>query len=523
MLTGWFTDLENDGYNGVPYIPANNYLAGSPNPDFDPAPPNSAPLGGFYDNFSAEGNNYGSSEQGGANLALNFELGFATLRSITGYADVKDKFGFDLAGGGFPVDLEPDGTVDFYAPGLLIQSDSTMEQWSEEIQLLGTAFGDRLNWMVGLFYLNEKGDQTFSGTLVAPPAAFSEQIASETDSYAVFADLSYQVTEALAISGGVRWTKDEKSFSDDCVGEFCQSDDSPFGSGAASVAYEDSWDEVTFKLGADYRLSDSQMVYATFSQGFQAGGFRTLCFGNLTSDIPELGIRGCGGSTFDPQTVDSFELGWKSDLFDNRLRLNVAAFYSMYDDIQQLVIQQFDFDEDGTADVTNFPIDNIGEVDVYGIEVEVTWSPIKELNVYANLGVQESDFGTVDPASPPGGFNGQAPRVKELPSNPQWQAKIGFDYTIPLQNSLAFFYGLDLFHSDSYFSESRELIEIDDYTRLNGFIGLGADDRQWQVVLYAKNITDEEDNVSGIFSNGFTNIRTPLPPAEYMLTFKVNY
>ena len=58
---------------------------------------------------------------------------------------------------------------------------------------------------------------------------------------------------------------------------------------------------------------------------------------------------------------------------------------------------------------------------------------------------------------------------------------------------------------------------------MNGFLGIGADDRQWQVMFAAKNITDEEDNVSGIFANGFTNIRTPLPPVEYMLSFKVNY
>ena len=129
----------------------------------------------------------------------------------------------------------------------------------------------------------------------------------------------------------------------------------------------------------------------------------------------------------------------------------------------------------------------------------------------------------MDPASPPGGLNGQAPPTDELPSNPRWQGKIGFDYNVPLNNRLAFFYGFDLFHSDDYFTESRNLVKIDDYSRLNGFLGLGADDRQWQIVLAATNITDRQDNVSGIFVNGFTNVRTPLPPADYMLTLTVNY
>ena len=103
------------------------------------------------------------------------------------------------------------------------------------------------------------------------------------------------------------------------------------------------------------------------------------------------------------------------------------------------------------------------------------------------------------------------PPTTELPSNPQWQGKVGFDYSMPMGNGLAFFYGLDVFHSDSYFSESRNLVEIDDYTRLNGFLGLGADDRQWQATLAVKNITDEEvitgayltDDSSGLFTNIF--------------------
>jgi outer membrane receptor protein involved in Fe transport len=230
----------------------------------------------------------------------------------------------------------------------------------------------------------------------------------------------------------------------------------------ATVDLDDDWDELTGKLSLNYQLNDDQLVYLGFSQGYQSGGYRTLCFGNLTA--------ACGGTPFDPQTVDSIEAGWKAELFDNRLRLNAVAFYAMYEDIQQVV----------TNFAGGFPIDNIGDVDVYGLELEILWAPIDDLNVYANLGIQESDFGSVSPLSPPGGLGDScvddptppcATPTDELPSNPKWQGKIGFDYTIPLDNSLAFFYGLDIFHSDDYYSEARNLIEIDSYTRLNGFIG----------------------------------------------------
>jgi len=501
-LTGWVADVENDGYNGVPYVPFDN--TGSPNPDFDPAPANSAPQGGFYETFSADGVNYGESQQGGGNLHLTFDLEGLTLRYILGFASIDTKFGFDLAGGG--ADFGPVPAAQF---GLRIRSDSNFDQWSQELQLLGNV-GEALDWQLGGYYLNEDGQQQFSGTVpgISTTPSFDEAIDSETDSYAVYGQATYSLTDALSVTAGLRWTKDEKEYSDDCVGGFCFDNDEVGdndGDADAAVALDDDWDETTYKLGVDYQLSPDQLLYASFSTGFQAGGYRSLCFGNLSSL--------CGGSAFDPQTVDSYEVGWKSDLLDNTLRLNVAGFWAAYDDIQQIV----------TNNAGGFPIDNIGEVDVYGLEVELTWTPISDLNIYANFGWQESDFGDVDPNSPPGGLGGNAPPTDELPSNPQWQAKVGFDYSIPLQNSLEFFYGFDVFHSDDYFTESRNLIEIEDYTRLNGFLGFGADDRQWQVMLAARNITDEEDNVSGIFANGFTNIRTPLPPAEYMFSFKVNY
>jgi iron complex outermembrane receptor protein len=487
-LTGWVADVKNDGYNGVPYVP----FANGPNPNFDPAPANSAPQGGFYDTFSAAGVNYGESQQGGANLHLSFQLGEATLRSITGYATSDTRFGFDLAGG---------GAGPF---GLLIASDLNFDQVTQEFQLLGT-WGDSLLWQLGTYYLNENGEQQFSGTVPALSAtpAFDEEIDNQTDSYAVYGEASYQITDSFSVTGGARWTRDDKSYSDDCTGGFCFDDNG----GEASVSLDDDWDETTFKLGADYQLTDDHLLYLSYSTGFQAGGFRTLCFGDLSS--------ACGGTAFRPQTVGSYELGWKSDLAGNTVRLNVATFYAQYDDIQQIVIND--------NDPPGFPIDNIGDVDVYGLELEVTWSPIADLSVYAQSGFQKSNFGSVDPASPPGGLGGQAPPTDELPSNPRWQGKIGFDYSVPVANKLAFFYGFDLFHSDDYFTEARNLVEIEDYNRLNGYLGLGADDRQWQVVLTARNITDREDNVSGIFANGLTNVRTPLPPAEYMLTLTVSY
>jgi iron complex outermembrane receptor protein len=485
VLSAWVADLENDGYNGVPYAPfvASGNERGSP-------------LGRFYDNFSPSGSNYGESDQGGASLSVSYDFGGATLKSITAFSSIDDRFGFDLGGGGVA------GIPG--VNGLLINSDSEMDSISQEFQVLGSAFGDRLDWLFGLYYLNEDGNQVYSGDLVVPGPVtvfdFTENVDTDTDSYAAFAEGTWNFTDRFSVTGGVRWTEDKKDYDNVCTGTTCS---------GGPVDLDESFDEVTGKIGLNYQLTDQSLAYLTWSQGFQAGGFQTLCFGNLTVS--------CAGTFYDPQTVDSFELGIKSDLLGNTLRLNLATFYAMYEDIQQTGLFDPTPGLPGSGDEA-FPIQNVGDVDVYGAELEATWTPIDNLTIFGFLGWQESDYDTLNPLSTAALNN-----ADELPSNPDLTGKIGFSYTVGLSELAEFFYGADVYYSDEYYSTVDNALLIDDYTRVNGFVGIGQPDQRWQLVLTARNITDEEDNVSGIYFPGVTNIRTPLPPAEYMLTLRMKY
>jgi iron complex outermembrane receptor protein len=485
VLSAWAVDVENDGYNGVPYAP---FVAADEE--------RGSPLGDFYDNFSPAGSNYGDSDQAGGSITLSYDFGSATLKSITGFSNIEDKFGFDLAGGGaagFPG-----------VSGLLITSDSDMDTVSEELQLIGEAFGDKLDWLMGAFYMNEDGSQTYSGDLVIPGPVtifdFTENVENETDSYAVFAEGTWHFTDRFSVVAGARWTNDEKEYENVCAGTTCV---------GGPVSLDEDFDEVTGKIGFNYKLSDDALLYLTFAQGFQAGGFQTLCFGNLSVS--------CAGSFYDPQTVDSVELGIKSDLLDKTVRLNLSTFYAMYDEIQQTGLFDPTPAAPGSGD-EGFPLQNVGDVDVYGAELEVAWSPAENLNIFGFIGWQESDYGTLNPLS-----SAALAGADELPSNPDLTAKVGFNYTMPVSEMLEFFYGLDVYYSDEYYSTVDNVLLIDDYTRVNGFLGIGEPDQRWQVVLTGQNITDEEDNVSGIYFAGVTNIRTVQPPAEYMLTFKMNY
>ncbi len=491
QLSAFAVDVENDGYNGIPYVPFST-TSDPPVTPGDTTP--GEPLGDFYDNFSPAGANYGATDQSGATLTWSYDFGGAELRSITGYVTIDDEFGFDLAGGGaagFPG-----------ANGLLVNSDSTIDQTSQELQLLGSAFGERLDWILGAFYLNEDGDQDYRGFLEVPTPDgpltifdFRELTATETDSYALFAEGSYRLTDRLALTVGARWTEDQKTYRNECRGSTC----SP-GDGAVATLDED-FDETTFKVGLDYQIADNQLVYLLFAQGFQAGGFQTLCFGNITAS--------CAGSFYEPQTVDSFEAGYKADLFENRLRLNLAAFYAMYDDIQQTALNPAG---------NNFPVQNVGEVDVFGVELELLWSPIERINVFAVAGYLNDDYGDINPLS-----SVALTGADDLPSSPDYTVKAGFDYAVPMTADLEFRYGFDYFYTDEYFTEVTNALLVPSYGRLNGFFAIGDTDGRWQATLSAKNILDDDDYVSGIYFDGVTNIRTALPPAEYMLSVRLSY
>jgi iron complex outermembrane receptor protein len=488
-LSVWAVDADNDGYNGVPYVP------------FDSAKP-STPLGDFYDNFSPPGTNSGETEQSGFTLDWTYDFGPVQLRSITAFSDIDDDFDFDLAGGGF---------AGFPGvPGLLVDSESTMEQWSAELQLLGNSFGERLDWIAGVFYMNEDGDQDYQGFSsdgVTNFVDFLEATDTETDSYAVYAEGTWKFTDRLSATAGLRYTEDEKDYTIVCA-------DGPGGTSTCiptttgnTVRLDETYDEWTPKFGVDYQFNDAWMGYATVSKGFQAGGFQTLCFGNLQ----------CADDDYDPQKVWSYEAGTKADLLDDTVRLNAAVFYAAYEDIQQTVLTPV---LDGTGQPIpgffTFPTDNVDDVDVWGIELETYWTPTEGLNVFGSLGYMDADDVSFTD-------NIGNPVSRELPSNPDLSVRLGFDYTRELTSALEIFFGADLNYSDNYYSEVTNALEIEDYMRGNGFLGVGRPDGRWQVIGTVKNISDEDDNVSGIFANGFTNIRTVLPPREYMVTLKVAY
>ena len=463
---------ENDGYNAVPY-----------GPSFDPPSVPGEPLGDFYCACSAYPAR-GDGDFSGGSLHISADLkNGTTLESITAVTDLEDIFSFDLNGGAYQV---APGFVVLGVQGLVVLSESEAEQVSQEFRMSGKAKNDRLDWILGLYFLDEEGSQTFGGDVGFP--LWTENTTFTTDSSAVFTQLTYQVSDELSLTAGLRYTEDRKEYTNQCAGFIC--------SGPATVALDETFSETTPKFGLEYQWKDNVMVYAVVANGFQAGGFQTLCFANMN----------CALNPYKPQTVWNYEVGIKSDLLDNTLRVNASAFLAQYDDIQQTIVQP-----------TGFPQGNVGEVDVNGLELELTWVPVDNLDIFATVGFMDSDYGTLA-ADSEVAMSG----ADTLPSTPDYTISAGFDYTWDVKDNLEVFAGASVFKTDEYFSEATNALLIPSYSLVNAYLGIRQSDGRWQLSLKGKNIADEKYIVSGIAGGG-TNIRHTEPPAEYMLTVKFNF
>jgi iron complex outermembrane receptor protein len=497
-----YIDNENDGYNGIPYGSANDDPPTKP--DYNPAASPGAPVEGFYDTLvpdSAVGT--GSSEQINSMLRLTWDFGGMALNSITGYSDIDDAFAFDLNGGVSQCNNVPGFCPDVQLPkeigvkGIFINSTSSNKTITQEFTLAGTTANDSLEWIAGLFYMNEEGDQQYAPTWDAAFSSIIEDVDTKTNSYAVFGEGTYSFTDKLALTLGARWTRDEKEWSATCTnltgGPFpgCYPTNAPPGNWTNDL--DKDFSKFTPRALLQYEITDGTMLWGSVSSGFQAGGFQTLCFGS----------QPCYDNIYDPQDVVSAELGVKTDLANNTVRINASTFYAAYDDMQQTAIV-----------AGSFPVINVGGADVFGVELEAYWSPLDSLDFYLIFGYAKDELDSESKA--------ELSDSTELPGLPKTAGKLGVDWRLPVFNSWNFLVGADVEYSDDYYATIANNLLIDSYARFNGRIGFDQPDGNWSLILAGTNLTDEEDLYSGIAGGG-TNLRTPQRPREYMLTLGFKY
>jgi iron complex outermembrane recepter protein len=304
-------------------------------------------------------------KSGGASLKLTWNIGDnMELVSISAYESVEKFFQED-----------PDASAAIGFPDFLTNYTVDAEQFTQELRLSGSS--EKLNWVVGGFYYDDDKDNLafnpfrlvdFLINVVGVPAAFADigiRNDSELDSksWALFGQAEYALTDNISFIGGVRYTDEEK--------DLLQSNN--FAAPAFVDNEEINTDNVTWKAGLDWRPLEDTLLYFNVSKGFKSGAFKTSFAG-----------PGAGRPVAE-ETLIAYEGGVKTDLFDNRLRLNASIFYSDYEDMQAVSVAAI-----GGVPVATLV--NVGDVDIVGMEIEATASVTDNLEVVWGLGLLDSQI-----------------------------------------------------------------------------------------------------------------------------------
>jgi iron complex outermembrane receptor protein len=408
----------------------------------------------------------GDTENWGVSADVKFALGSVTLRSITAYGETQDAFRWDFTGGL----TRPNGSV---VAGFDRNSFYTQNQFSQELQLTGGSDTSFVSWIVGAYYFKESVEQTVRdrvfnlGLQGFVNAAIDYE--GNTKSYAGFGEVTVRPLPKLELVAGLRYSRDDKNIAG-LVSPLFQPVNQVVPFTKASFG---SW---TPRFLVNYRASNEVFLYGSVSKGFRAGGFNGFSGNVLGTATP-----------FRPENVWAYEVGGKFDLFDRRLRLNVAAFRNEFTDLQTATLLP------GTANIVT---GNGANYRLNGVEAELTVTPVKGLQLFASLGLQDQAFTFIDPSAQLANF---VPPPRQLGNSPNATASAGFNFELPINYGLKLRFGSDFVYRASSFAnvENRPLQQNSSVERLNGFIAVATEDDRWALTVSGRNITNAVDWVNG--------------------------
>ncbi|CAN5180412.1 TonB-dependent receptor [soil metagenome] len=431
-------------------------------------------------------------------LRVQYELNDnLKLKSVTSYG------GFNLN----PVYYDNDGQAALIQKNLIHYNDQYVTQ---EIQLNGD-YG-KLTFTSGLFYLHERFFVQRDGysrrnALPTDPAttpgnygfARAHNI-TNTDAYAVFGEATYALNDRLSVTGGLRWTNEEKEFTFD--NKVLNLAGQVTGQSIAGQA-DKIFSAITPKLSAQFQWTPDVLQYVTWSKGFKSGGFD-----NRATRI-DLATR-----PFAPENVDTYETGLKTQLFDNRARLNLAVFYNDYKDLQ---VSYSD-----PAYPGNSVRGNAGKAHTYGVELESNVRATERLSLQATAGYL---FAVYDKYKNAGGIGVDADGHRLL-NSPRWSLSAGVTYDVPIEIPGSIRAGLNAqFQTKTYYSAlQRPQDEAPAQTFVNGTVTWQSPDPRWSVQLSGRNLLNSDEPVSstytpatGVYYKNYADPRTWLVTLKYAL------
>jgi iron complex outermembrane receptor protein len=351
---------------------------------------------GYYMPNHTKFTGWGVSGNGTFKLGDNFNI-----QSITAYREYRQKWGTD----------------DDFTPDLNIvgQGYNDLKFWffSQELRLNGK-IGDQIDFTVGGFYSDQRSTYFTRQDIryIAPGLNFQfmGNDPVNADSKAVFGTVIARPIEGLTFTGGLRYTKESKDYT--FVRKNYDGSVSYFLGALDGLTAKYSGDKVDWRISTDYRFSPEVLAYVTVGTGFKGGGVTARPF-----DAPQA-LNG----SFGPETVTAYEAGLKTDLFDRRLRLNLAGFINDYKDVQLPLISCASLGSNNPCGARQ----NAGDARIKGVELELQATPIEGFNIDGSVSYLTSRWLRLD------GRVGNAILITDPVATPKWKWSIGAQYKIPL-------------------------------------------------------------------------------------------
>lgn len=455
------------------------------------------------------------SSQNGASLTLKWQLGKLALTSITAYEDWEQEAFTD--GDNTPLEISRG------------YSDAKSKQVSQEFRLASPR-EDRWNWLTGLHLFKEDID-SYAATARLPngsvpqlagssqPNAYSDtDFNHETKSFAIFGSTTYNFTEQFDATVGARWSTEKKKLditrraqtgagitaaSWGNLGSWWNTYNGTFANSGGVITNFDEkldkkWNAFTYDFTPQFKINETSRVFFKYAHGIKSGGFNTSATALVALDDVK------------PETLNSYEIGYKSEWIEGRLNFNAGLFYYDYQDVQVNVV--------GTplgATTTVSYLQNADKATVKGAEIELEALPTNNLRLVANVGLQSSEFKSLQVVNNGPNFDGN-----ELVRTPNLTTLLSANYRIPLSAGNKVVVSADWrYTSDQHYfvnaqnaaqNPAYKLLGEDAYSIVNARITYSTPGDKLAVTGFVNNLLDKEFIAHALPAGGATGATTIL-------------
>jgi len=435
--------------------------------------PRYAPTASVYDTRAGIGDRNRVVAQG-LSLTGEFQLSdLLTFKSISAYRE-----------GATNTVIDFDNTA---LPTLDVPAEYDDWQFTQELQLL--LQGDRVQGVVGLYYLNADASGAFDTVVGGLNLTTLTSGEVKTKSYAAFGDISFDVTDQLKISGGLRYTRDDKTgtvFRRNYTGIR-----SPrFGNAAAvpglirtDYTNDRSFDQFTPRVSISYEPRRDLNLYASWGRGFKSGGF------DMRGDAVFTPTTVNG---YDPEKITSYEVGMKGAFLDRTLFLNMAGYYSRYTD-QQVTIQVPNI----AGGIASF-VDNAGKADIYGLEIEGRLVPSRNFSAQVSFGYTNADYKEFLTFIGGGTTPVDVSNERVFQNTPEFTAAASFTASTDFAGgSLSVTPEVTLRSDYSLFEIPTPALDQDGYALVNASANWISGNGRYRLGVALRNLTDQRYRVGG--------------------------